>query len=112
GSNSRASAVRGFLLIRWTGSTVRRLLGVDRKRLSFLSRISAAAGKPGRVQRKIYEQSNGPAWRVMRHPRRPYPRKLPQFLPAGDALAVFRDPAGIVKALRRNASPQLADLGF
>src|SRR6185437_1002226 len=87
---------RGFLLRDWTVSAVRRLLGVDRERLSPVSRISTAAGKPGRIQRKIYEQSNGAAWRVVRHPRRPYSRELPQFLPARDAVAVFRDPSGIV----------------
>ena len=75
-------------------SVVRRFMGVDRQRLSRLSRLPSRARRGRRVQRKIHVQSVRPARRIVRHLCLAPSRNLPQLLSAPCALAVHGYQAG------------------
>jgi ergothioneine biosynthesis protein EgtB len=79
-------------------TTLRRLLGMDSKPIHRLSGIQAACRCPGRVQRQVYVESDDSAGRFVRDSCESYSRNLSKFLSTGDALAVHRNPLGIVEA--------------
>ncbi len=56
---------------------LRRSLGMDRERLSALSRLSPPGRLAGRVQRQIHGQPDGASRRRLRHAHRPPPAELP-----------------------------------
>src|SRR5437764_10927925 len=77
---------------RFARSAVRRRLGMDPQRVSPLPRLSRRPWSARRIQRQVHVQSNGPARRLVCHFPQSYPRDLPQFLPAGQTLAIQRHP--------------------
>ena len=75
-------------------SNVRRGLAMDGQPLRRLSRLCAAPGYSGRIQRQVHVQSICSARRIVCFPRQPPTSDLPQFLSAGRAVAVHRSPLG------------------
>src|SRR5579862_5172687 len=59
-----------------------------------LSRLQTAGRQGRRIQRQVHGGSGGAARRLVRDTARSHPRQLPQFLPAGGALAIFWNPFG------------------
>jgi hypothetical protein len=77
--------------------TFRGLLGVDRQRLYRISGIQAPSWCARRIQPQVYVWSDGFAWRIVRYASESRARDLSQFFPAGDAVAVHRNPSGNLK---------------
>src|SRR5882762_3762919 len=65
---------------------------MDAQFLLPLPRLSSGTWCPRRVQRQVHVQSIRSARRVVCYLAQPYPPDLSQLLPAGEALAVYRDP--------------------
>ena len=72
----------------------RRLLGMDAERLRPLPRLPRAGGHGRRIQRQVHGQPDGAARGILRHPGRPQPGQLPQFLLSPSTLAVHRTAPG------------------
>src|SRR5260370_16928482 len=67
-------------------------MGVDGKRLHWLSRLQTPPRCPRRVQRQVHFLADRPPRRLLRHPRHPHPPHLPQLLHPRPPLAVLRPP--------------------
>ena len=85
-------------------AALRRRLGVDPVPLHRLPRLQAPPRRPRRVQRQVHELADRPPRRLLRHPRVPHPRHLPQLLLPLHPLAVQRPPPGP----RRSLAPTVA----
>src|SRR3954468_8539394 len=66
---------------------------MDPQRVPPLSRLSRRSWRPRRIQRQVYVQPNGLARRILCDFAQPHAPDLPEFLSAGEALAVQRHPA-------------------
>ena len=55
---------------------------LDRPSRGNLSRLPASGRRPGRIQRKIHDQSNGSARRFLCHTTGSYPGYLQEFFPS------------------------------
>src|SRR5271169_5227084 len=82
---------------RWYRTTLRRLMGVDSKPLHRLSGLQAPSWRPWRIQRQVYVRPDDSPWGILRHARESLTRNLPQFLSAGDAVAIYRNTFGRLK---------------
>src|SRR5258708_5843748 len=67
-------------------------MGVDGKRLHWLSQLQTPPRCPRRVQRQVHVLADRPPRRLLRHPRHPHPPHLPQLLHPRHPLAVLRPP--------------------
>src|SRR5262249_40259612 len=78
-----------------------RCMGVDAKPIWPVPRLSTTRRGPGRVQRQVHVQPDGPAGRFMRDTENSHPSDVPELLPPGGPMAVH----GIATGPRDLARP-------
>lgn len=70
---------------------------MDEQSVHGISRLQIVRRRVGRIQRQVYVQSIRFTRRIVCDPVESYPYDLPEFLPAGNALAIFGNPTGRLK---------------
>src|SRR5580704_2443176 len=95
---------------RWPRSTLRGLLGVDCKPLHGLSGLQTTSWGLGRIQRQVYVEPDDPARRILRHAGEPLTGNLPQFLSAGNTLAIHGNTFGRLRTLKYESYDRFSDI--
>jgi len=66
-------------------------MGMDKQRLSSLSRFQKSGRSRWRVQWQVYDKPDGAARSVGRDAAGPQPEYISQFFPPAPAVAIYRD---------------------